>query len=147
VIKADILLRRLEAAGETDPARWNAARAYLLTANQVAQDDPMVLMAWYDSFPMQRRKPSKTARDGLARAFALAPEVPELRARYALDLAEQGRFDDAIKVAQTLAFDPHGGKQGQALLSRIESMRDIGQAAQSPAPASGTTGVSAKPNR
>ncbi len=123
VIKADILLRRLEAAGEKDPARWNAARAYLLTANQVAQDDPFVLTAWYDSFPMQRRRPSKTARDGLARAFALAPEVPELRARFALDLAEQGRFDDAIKVAQTLVFDPHSGKQGQTLLSRIEAMR------------------------
>lgn len=129
VIKAELLMKRLQAAGDKDPAHWTAARAYLITANKVAQDDPMVLIAWYDSFQMQGRKPSQTARDALARAFALAPEVPDLRARYALDLADQGRFDDAISIVQTLAFDPHGGQQGQALLRRIEAMRAGAKAA------------------
>lgn len=124
VIKADYVMRRLRIAGDMSPEKWSAARAYLLTANQAANDDPMVLVAWYDSFGRQRRKPSQTARDGLARAFELVPELPEIRARYAYDLADQGRFDEAIKLAETLAFNPHVGQQGELLLERIKAMRD-----------------------
>ena len=94
------------------------------------------------------RVKSQTARDALARAFALAPEVPDLRARYALDLADQGRFDDAISIVQTLAFDPHGGQQGQALLRRIEAMRAgakaaSGQGTTAPDSAMKSTGIAA----
>lgn len=124
VIKADYVMRRLRLAGETSPEKWSAARAYLLTANQAASDDPMVLVAWYDSFGRQRRVPSQTARDGLARAFELVPEQPDIRARYAYDLAAQNRFDEAIKLAETLAFNPHSGAQGERLLERIKAMRD-----------------------
>ncbi len=124
VIKAEIVMRRLQKGGERSPERWSAAREYLITANRESSDDPMVLVAWYDSFRLQGRKPSPTARDGLARAFELVPEQPEIRSRFAYDLADQGRFAEAIKLAETLAFNPHGGKQGEVLLERIKAMRD-----------------------
>ena len=124
VIKADYVMRRLRAQQDRSPEHWSAAREYLITANRESSDDPMVLVGWYDSFGLQGRKPSQTARDGLARAFELVPEQPEIRARYAYDLAQQGRFDEAIKLAETLAFNPHGGNQGDLLLERIKAMRD-----------------------
>lgn len=123
LLKAEILMRRLAAKGDFDAARWTAARRYLITANSANADDPAVLVAWYDSFRKQRRTPSQTARDGLARALMLAPEASEIRVRYAIDLAEQGRFDEAIRVADVLANDPHGGSKGIELREKLKLMR------------------------
>lgn len=123
VLKADILLKRLEADGETAPAKWSAARKFLITANKYAVDDPLVLSAWYDSYVYQHKTPTEVARAALARAFDLAPEVTDLRVQLAFDLADQGKFDEAIRLVQFLAHDPHTGKQGQAVLDQLESMR------------------------
>ena len=60
------------------------------------------------------------------RAFALAPENVQVRISYAFALANKGDFDPAIKLAQSIAFDPHMGAQGRSLLRRLESMRDGG---------------------
>lgn len=124
VLKATILFARLQDQRDDNPAHWSAARQYLLTANQHAVDDPLVLSTWFDSFGAQGRTPSKTARDGLARAFALAPEVIELRVKYAFDLAAQGEFDDAIMLIEFLAQHPHHAKRGQALVDQLKRMRD-----------------------
>lgn len=124
VLKASILFERLDEAGDENPAHWSNARQYLLTANTYAADDPLVLVEWYDSFAAQGRKPSKTAREGLARAFQLAPEVTDVRIKYAFDLADQGQYDDAIKLVEFLAQHPHYGKQGRELVDRLIRLRD-----------------------
>lgn len=65
---------------------------------------------------------------GLERAFVLAPENLEVRSAYAFSLAHLGQFEPAINLAKTVAFDPHDNGRGDALLKRIEEMRDRGAA-------------------
>ena len=124
VLKADILFKRLEASAAATSADWSKARKYLIVDNANAVDDPLVLIEWYRSFAYQRREPTKTAHDALARAFSLAPEVTGLRVQYALDLAATGEFDKAINLVEFLAQDPHEGEQGRKLLQILFAMRD-----------------------
>jgi len=124
VLKADVLFRRLADAGNAKASDWSKARSYLITANAHAVDDPTVLLAWYDSFIMQRKEPSKVAHDALERAFLLEPEVTEVRVELALDLARLGAFDQAIHLVEFLAHDPHQGDQGRKLLATLIAMRD-----------------------
>jgi hypothetical protein len=124
VLKARMAFARLDAAGDFSAAAWREAREFLIRANAKAHLDPEPLAAWYESFQIQRREPTKNARDGLALAFNLAPEVPQYRAMYALDLARQKQFDAAIRLVEILAYDPHGDGQGRSLLAQLERMRD-----------------------
>ena len=138
VLKANLALERLRDQGDDNPAHWTAARDYLITANAHAHDDPLVLTEWYDSFVTQGRAPSKNARDGLARAFELAPEVIEVRVKYAFDLATQGRFDEALGLVDYLAQHPHHAAQGQELVGRLKQIRERAaqrEAARATAPA------------
>ena len=73
---------------------------------------------------MQGVSPPKIASDGLALAFSLAPEAADLRMNYAFDLARQEQYDSAIKLVEILAYDPHGGEHGAALLTQLKAMRD-----------------------
>lgn len=124
VLKAQILFERLKEAREFNAEKWTAARQYLITANKAAVDDPLVLAEWYDSFKSQGRQPSLTARDGLFRAFELAPEVTEFRVKLALDLASQGKYDQALGLVEFLAQHPHHADVGRRLVEHIKSMRD-----------------------
>lgn len=124
VFKARVLFNRLQDAGDESPASWRKARAYVIRANAKANLDPEPLLAWYDSFPMQGREPDQNAAQGLALAFSLAPEASDIRTRYAFDLARQKQFDPAIRLIEILAYDPHRGEQGRALLDRLKRMRD-----------------------
>ena len=123
VLKADILMRRLRDASDAVPAHWIKPRTYLVTANTGALNDPLVLLAWYDSFALQGRPPTKIAQDALARAFELQPELPELRIKFAFDLAQQGRFDEAIHLVEFLAHDPHDSETGTKLLKLLQDMK------------------------
>lgn len=123
VLKADYRTFALRAAKEADPAKWRDARSFLLTANAANPDDPATLAGWHETMVRQGRVPSQTAHDGLARAFALQPEEPRLRTAYALDLARLGRFDEAIRLAETVATDPHRSRQGLRLLRRLEALK------------------------
>jgi hypothetical protein len=124
VLKAQILFARLEDARDSNASRWSAARMYLITANKNATEDPLVLLTWFDSFGMQGRTPGKVARDGLLKAFELAPEVIEIRVKLAFDLASQGKFDEALGLVEFLAQHPHYSAQGQELVEQIKKMRD-----------------------
>ncbi|MFM5916382.1 MAG: hypothetical protein ACKOOL_02490 [Novosphingobium sp.] len=135
VLKADILFKRLESAGNDSAADWTRARSYLVTANAHAVDDPTVLLEWYDSYVFQRRTPSKVAHAALQRAFELEPEVTEVRVQYAFDLANQGEFDRAIRLVEFLAHDPHEGEAGRKLLAMLTAMRDAKAPDKSAAPA------------
>lgn len=133
VFKAYLLMNRLKAAGTTTAASWNKARGYLVTANSSAVDDPLVLVAWYDSYALQGRPPTKIAHEALARAFDLEPEITEVRTKYALDLAQQGDYETAIRLVEFLAQDPHNPDPGKALLAQLNAMKAAAEkAAQAP---------------
>ncbi len=129
VLLGQLQLHQLRQKGETDPAAWKAARRPIQIANRADPNDPIPLHAYFQSFLTERTRPSDMAIKGLERAFALTPENLNLRSAYAVSLAHLGRFEPAINLAKTVAFDPHDNGRGDALLKRIETMRDRGAAA------------------
>lgn len=138
-VRANVLLGQLQLSelrkkGENDPAAWKAARRPIQIANRADPNDPIPLYAYFQSFLTEGQRPSDMAIKGLERAFALTPENLNLRSAYAVSLAHLGRFEPAINLARTVAFDPHDNGRGDALLKRIETMRDRGAAAAPEAP-------------
>lgn len=131
-VRANVLLGRIltaevEAKADPQPADWNAVRKPIALANRTNPDDPVPLYAYFKTFVDQGRWPPPIAIEGLGRAFALAPENIGVRVTYAFALANDGKFDDALKLAKAVAFDPHDGGQGEQLLDQIEAMREQGK--------------------
>lgn len=127
-VRANVLLARLnsfelEEKGDYSAGGWRSVRQPLQLANRTDPDDPIPLYAYYQSFADQRVRPIDIAVEGLARAFTLAPENLGVRMSYAFSLANKGEFDPAIKLAQSIAFDPHG-EGGEQLLEQLLAMRD-----------------------
>lgn len=104
-------------------AAWREVRKPIAHANRTNPDDPVPLYAYFRSFQQQGITPPEIAIKGLEQAFSLAPEDVQLRMEYAYSLANKGEFAPAIKLAQSVAFDPHGGG-GEQLLEHLEAMRD-----------------------
>ena len=131
-VRANVLLARLnafelDAKGDYSAGAWRSVRQPLQLANRTDPDDPIPLYAFYQSFIDQRVRPIDIAVEGLGRAFALAPENVQVRISYAFALANKGDFDPAIKLAQSIAFDPHGSG-GEGLLDQLEAIRDLSKA-------------------
>lgn len=118
------LAEELDAKGDFSAVAWRSVRQPITRANRLAPNDPWPLYSWYNSFQQQGVNPPDIAHQGLARAFLLAPENEQMRFSYAFDLARKGEFDPAIKLAKTIAFDPHGGGEGRQLIAQLEAMRD-----------------------
>jgi len=127
-VRANVLLGRLlgfemDAKGDYSDIAWRAVRKPIALANRTNPDDPIPLYAYYESFVDQGVRPPDIALQGLAKAFSLEPENISIRFAHAFALANQGEFDRAIRLAQTVAFDPHDRGSGQRLLDQIEAMK------------------------
>jgi tetratricopeptide (TPR) repeat protein len=128
-VRANVLLGRLKLhhlreKGEDDPAAWREARRPIQLANRTDPDDAVPLYAYFDSFRAEGKRPSDMAIKALERAFTLTPENIEMRVAYAFALADRGEFDPALRLAKSVAFDPHDNGRGDAMLARLEAMRD-----------------------
>lgn len=123
VLKARLLIEQLREKGDSTVAAWRDARKYIIKANAKANFDPLPLTIWHESFIAQGKPPIKTASDGLAMAYNLAPEVNEYRINYAMDLARMGKFDEAVRLIEVLAFSPHRSEKGKEALEKIKSMQ------------------------
>lgn len=127
-VRANVLLGQMMAAdldkkADASAADWALVRKPIALANRTDPNDPVPLYVYYHSFLAQGIAPPKIAVDGLARAFALAPENPNMRIRYAFALANLGEIERAIQLARVVAFNPHDDGQGEKLLAQIEAMR------------------------
>lgn len=127
-VRANVLLGRLNlyelrGKGSDDPAAWSAARKPITLANRTDPNDAVPLYAYFESFLMQGKRPPAIAIKGLERAFSLTPENIEMRVSYAFALANQGNFEPALRLAKTVAFDPHDNGRGEAMLARLEAMQ------------------------
>lgn len=128
-VRANVLLGRLNLLqlrekGETDPAAWREARKPIQIANRADPNDAVPLHAYFQSFQAEGKRPSDMAIKGLGRAFMLTPENLDIRVAFAFALANQGQIEPALRLAQTVAFDPHDNGRGEAMLARLEAMRD-----------------------
>ena len=122
-LKADIMMERLLRAGSPSEKDWDEMRGHIIAANRADTEDPVPLVAWYRSFTKLGETPSKSAEDGLVKAFDLVREATEVRLMLAFDLARRGEFETAIRLVKILANDPHAGEYGRAALAQLEEMQ------------------------
>lgn len=124
VLLGELLMHELDSKGDYEDARWEKAREPIALANRTNPDDPLPLYIYFQSFLDQGKIPPDIAIQGLERAFELAPENIELRVAHAFALANRGQFTSAIRLAQSIAFDPHMGAQARPFLEQLLRMRD-----------------------
>lgn len=127
LLKGEIEMHRLESLALSPPERWATARVWLKKASEASPYDSYAFWTLYTSYSAESAKIPGPARYALRRALELAPEASSIRAAFAWDLANLGRFDDAIAQARILANNPHGGKSGKALLEKIERWKATGK--------------------
>ena len=128
VLLGELLMHQLDKQGDYADASWDKAREPVALAKRTDPDDPLPLYVYFQSFVDQGKRPPDMAIEGLEQAFRLAPENLELRVAHVFALANRGRFASAIKLAQSIAFDPHMGAQARPLLEQLLRMRDQRQA-------------------
>ncbi len=97
----------LRAAGNADPAAWDAARQPIIAANKAAPLTPQILYAYYDSFVLQGVLPPPGAQNGLVKAFELIPQDENLRYKVAADFERRDMIAEAVAVIRPLAFSAH----------------------------------------
>lgn len=114
------------------PQTWRAIRQVIAAANRLDPDDPEPLILYYRSFVEGRQPPTTIAKDGLYRAFELAPYDSELRMNVAAMLMHDDKLVEARKILLPMAYNPHGG----ALAAVAKQMiADIDRRMAKPAPA------------
>lgn len=124
LLKARLMIERLDGANQRSPVAWKPVRQHISAANRADTEDPAPLFTWYESIVRQGYEPDQLARDGLAKAFLLAPEAVDLRVEYAFDLARQQRFDEALKLVEFVVRDPHNAERGNEVVAQLRKMRD-----------------------
>lgn len=124
VLLGELSMHELDTQGDYSDASWEKAREPVALANRTDPDDPLPLYVYFQSFIDQGKIPPDIAIQGLEQAFRLAPENIEMRVAHAFALANRGQFTSAIRLAQSIAFDPHMGAQARPLLEQLLRMRD-----------------------
>jgi hypothetical protein len=96
---------RLQGAARS--AKAAEARTLAVRANKLAPDDPMPLLAFYESFRKGGQKVTPNALQGLIRAVELLPRNTGVRQLLVNQLEADRRYSEAIAVLQPIANDPH----------------------------------------
>lgn len=115
-------------AGDRSKESWVAIRKTIAIANRLDPDDPEPLMVYFESYPKAGEAPTRVARQGLYRAFALAPQDATLRVNAARSWLEEGQAEHAAILLRPLAFSPHGGDRAERI-ARVLAAVDAGGAA------------------
>ena len=111
----------LAAAQNRDAAAWNAARAPLVRAKQLAPRDPLVLRAFYRGFALQGGLPPEEAQNALYDAMELAPSDGEIRYELASDFERRRMIPEAIAIIRPEANSfPHRGNESEGDRRRRE---------------------------
>jgi tetratricopeptide (TPR) repeat protein len=123
--RARVAMARAKAGPPGNAAAWKEARRRIALANRADPNDPEPLILFYQSFSAQGVAPTRNAVDGLLQAFELAPQDRGLRLNVARQLLVDGRAAEARSALVPIAYDPHGGPLGQAVVA-IVAMIDRG---------------------
>ncbi len=105
--------------GKTD---WAAVRAQLDRARQADPADPLPLSGLYETYMLEGEQPPVEVVNGLGNALRMAPEATDIRVQLAYAIANEGLYDDAIRLVETLASDPHSGGVGRELVDHLRSL-------------------------
>jgi tetratricopeptide (TPR) repeat protein len=101
---------------------WSAIRKIIVAANKLDTEDPEPLILYFQSFIQARQVPSKGAREGMYKAFELAPQDSGLRMSTASVYMNDGDFEMARALLKPLAFDPHAKGMAEAAAAMIKEI-------------------------
>ncbi|MET0247100.1 MAG: DUF1570 domain-containing protein [Sphingomonas sp.] len=107
---------------DTTPARWSAVRKVIGTANRLDPDHPEPLILYYRSFVDAQQRPSDLAKDGLVKAFQLAPFDEGLRLNVASMLIADSKPAVARTILLPLANHPHDTGDAKAARDMIAAI-------------------------
>ena len=128
--------RALDAAARTRTAA--EARRLALRANKADPDDPLPMLAYYQSFTLAGEKPTRQAVSGLIEVVRLLPRDTAIRQLLVDELAGQKRWAEAAAVLMPIANSPHRSPRrdaAQEQLARLQAQL-TGPPAPAAAPAS-----------
>ena len=104
------LLLSMAASKLTGPARLAKAadaRKLAMKANRLDKDNPMPLLAYYQSFNLAGERPTPIAIDGLFQVVSSLPRDNSARQLVVDQLARDKRYDEAIAWLLPIANSPH----------------------------------------
>jgi tetratricopeptide (TPR) repeat protein len=109
-------------ASSTDAKDWAEVRHWFSKANHLDPEHPWPLALYFNSFVMGKQTPSANAQAGLLYAQTLAPFDLQLGLQAAHVLLDQGKSDDARKLLETVAYNPHGGGMSAVAGKALEAL-------------------------
>ncbi|RVU04459.1 hypothetical protein EOE18_11725 [Novosphingobium umbonatum] len=101
-----VAVKKAQASGKAED--WALARQLVLKANQLAPNDPLPYVQFYDLARAQGGAMPAGAEDGILRAVVLVPSDAQVRLRAAIVLIGQGDIATARSLLAPMALDPHG---------------------------------------
>ncbi|AQR75279.1 lipopolysaccharide assembly protein LapB [Sphingomonas sp. LM7] len=121
--KAMVKLQLARKAGDKSKETQAAIRRIIAQGNRLEPDDPKLLILYFRSFVDLGAAPSENAKQGLARAFELAPQDLALRFNAAQMYLRDGNKTEARAMLAPLAYSPHGhgyARRATALIAMID---------------------------
>jgi hypothetical protein len=116
---------------EQDEKKRNAifeeARAWLIRANKVDEEDPEPLLEFYKTFVMQGVRPNANALAALHYASDLAPQDLGVRMSSAFAYLNEEKPKEARAALTIVAYSPHAGSMADVAKTMIAKI-DAGDA-------------------
>lgn len=116
-------------AKDFSPETWKAIRRTIAAANKLDPEDPEPLMLYYRSFADATGMPPALAREGLYKAFSLAPQDSGLRLNAGVVQLRDKKVAEARETLRPLAFNPHGGGLAEYATKIVTAIDSGGEAA------------------
>lgn len=113
----------LASAGDGAAERWKDVRRAIVAANRNDPDDPRPLILYYRSFGAEGVPAPDAAKQGLAKAYDIAPSDLGLRMNAATMFLFDKNPGEAREALRLIAYNPHGGgmaAKARAMVAAIE---------------------------
>jgi tetratricopeptide (TPR) repeat protein len=126
LIKGQAMIRALMLQPIANAADWTKARSWIIRANRADVDDPLPLLAYYESWQQQGVETPEISLTGLGQAYKQAPEDRRLRMTYAMSLVKQMKYSRAVPLIESVLNNPHsnGNDAGVRLIAKLRSATD-----------------------
>lgn len=109
--------------GPARAAKALEARRLAVRANKADPDDPLPLLAFYQSYHLPGEKPTKTAVDNLISVVLTVPRDTTVRQMLVDQLASDKRWAEAIAVLTPIANAPHASPRRDAAQEQLAKLK------------------------
>jgi tetratricopeptide (TPR) repeat protein len=109
-------------SGQARAAKAKQARQMAAKANRLDNDDPMPLLAFYQSFNLAGEKPSPVAIEGLIQVVSRLPRDNGTRQLLVDQMVRDKRFDEAIAWLRPIANSPHESPRRDAAREQLKQL-------------------------